>query len=114
MHQIHTRFICRIDIHNVTFEIESVEYLRPWQSNAFLPGALNGAILVKTRSSLRKYDVPSKGVFYAPMGLSKTNDLNSDRVLVAERIGSYRLIVDVITETGVYSCERMFQVVDSK
>lgn len=97
-----------------SFEIESVEYLRSWQSNAFLPGALNGAILVKTRNSLKGYNVPSKGMFYSPMGLSKGLASNLEMKLVAERVGSYRLIVDIITRTGVYSCEQIFQVVDSR
>lgn len=33
------------------FEIEEVELLRPWQAIQYTPGAIDGAILVKTRKA---------------------------------------------------------------
>ena len=73
-------------------EIESAQVLRAWQTLAYTFGAIDGAILVKTRSSVTRYEPPSKGAFYTPTGLSKLSDSFEPKPWKAEKPGRYRLL----------------------
>ena len=97
------------------FEIESVQLLRAWQTLAYTFGAIEGAILVKTRSYKEREPLPSKGVIYAPMGLSPLSYPFKEymsQTWLAKKTGHYRLIVDVISNGEVDSYEHAFQVVE--
>ena len=96
-------------------EIESVQLLRPWQTLAYTFGAINGAILVKTRSYNRREPLSSKGAMYTPTGLSPMSYPYKEIALPAMKCsnpGRYRLLVDVITDEGIRSYERTFNVVE--
>jgi len=96
-------------------EIESVQLLRPWQTLAYTFGAINGAILVKTRSYNRREPLSSKGAMYTPTGLSPMSYPYKKRpasTLTCNEPGHYRLLVDVITDEGIRSYERTFNVVE--
>ena len=93
------------------FEIESVELLRPWQTLAYVTGAINGAILVTTRGYKERPNLPSKGIMYMPQGLSaEMQPDNHQQPWVATEKGRYRLIVDVFGGSNVYSYEHVFEV----
>ena len=96
-------------------EIESVELLRAWQTLAYTFGAIEGAIVVKTRDYKKKEPLPSKGAMYSPTGLSPLSypymEMSASP-LVCNEPGRYRLMVDVITESGVQSYEQIFNVVE--
>lgn len=86
-------------------EIETVELLRPWQTNAIVSGAIHGAIAITTRKYHAPSKIKSKGTYYTPLGLS------NDTVPIysgvrAETPGRYRLAVDVFTDKGVQSFAR--------
>ena len=91
-----------------SFEIESVEYLRPWQAITYTFGASNGAINVITRGYQKPANVKSKGAIYTPMGLSTAPEIS---LLVAETPGKYRLFVDVVSPSGIQSYETVVNVV---
>ena len=96
------------------FEIEFVQVLKAWQALAYTYGAIDGAILVKTRSYKERPPLPSKGAMYSPMGLSPLSypfKEYAPEPWKAEKPGRYRLLVDVITESGVQSYEKSFEVV---
>jgi len=97
------------------FEIESVQILKPWQALAYTYGAIDGAILVKTRSYKERQPLPSKGAIYSPMGLSHLSypfKEYTSKPWKAEKVGTYRLIVDVISDTKVKSYEHLFEVTE--
>ena len=96
------------------FEIESVELLRPWQTLAYTNGAINGAILVKTRAYKDRPPLPSKGAMYTPIGISKLNGTFQPEKWEANQSGFYRLIVDVFTDKEIRSYEHRFEVVEDK
>lgn len=83
-------------------EIEDVEVLAPWKALAYTWGALDGAIKVTTRGANRFSEVRSKGIYYTPVGLSETKE--SRKATVAP--GDYRLLMDVVSPTGITSFER--------
>lgn len=83
-------------------EIEDVEVLAPWKALAYTWGALDGAIKVTTRGANRFSEVRSKGIYYTPVGLSETTE--SRKATVAP--GDYRLLMDVVSPTGITSFER--------
>ena len=91
-----------------SFEIESVEYLRPWQALTYTFGALNGAVNVVTRNREKPRDVKSKGTLYTPTGLTPNA---TDSAPVADKPGNYRLIVDVISPQGIHSYESAVKVI---
>lgn len=96
-------------------EIESVELLRAWQTLAYTFGAIDGAILVKTRTHKDRPPLPSKGVMYSPIGLSPLSYPFKEYLAQPQPIrkpGHYRLIVDVITHSDVQSYEHTFEVVE--
>jgi len=93
-------------------EIESVQLLRAWQTLAYTFGAMNGAILVKTRNYKEREDLPTKGAFYSPTGISKLSNTFEPQPWKADKPGRYRLLVDVFTDTGVQSYEHPFEVVE--
>ena len=99
-------------LHMPAQEIESAQVLCAWQTLAYTFGAIDGAILVKTRSSVTRYEPPSKGAFYTPTGLSKLSDSFEPKPWKAEKPGRYRLLVDVFTEKGVQSYEHLFEVME--
>ena len=87
-----------------SFEIESVELLRPWQTNAYVSGAIGGALYIKTRNVSKKREVKSKGVYYTPLGLFPlSNQPLKATSWVAEKTGRYRLIIDVVSAKEVCS-----------
>ena len=95
-------------------EIETVELLRPWQTLAYTSGAIDGAILVKTRAYKDRPPLPSKGAMYAPIGISKLNGTFQPEEWEANQSGFYRLIVDVFTDKEIRSYEHRFEVVEDK
>ena len=94
------------------FEIESVELLRAWQTLAYVTGAIDGAIMVKTRGYKEREPLPSKGAMYTPTGLSKLGGTMKEHQWVADKPGAYRLIVDVFSPEGIQSYEHRFEVVE--
>ena len=91
-----------------SFEIESVEYLRPWQALTYTFGTISGAINVVTRNREKPRDVKSKGTLYTPTGLTPNATASA---LVADKPGDYRLIVDVISPEGIHSYESTVKVI---
>lgn len=89
-------------------EIESVELLRPYEALAYTSFAIDGAIMVKTRTG-RKEKAQSKGTYYTPLGLAPVAKV--DRPLRAEREGTFRLLVDVVDRGTVRSFEHRVVVV---
>ena len=84
------------------FEIESVKLLKPWETLAYVHGALDGAVLVKTRLGNKKATV-SKGTYYSPMGLSV---VKRDHIKqVGQRKDNCRMLVDVVDGTDIWSFE---------
>lgn len=83
-------------------DIETVELLRPWQALAYTWGAVDGAIKVTTRGAGKPSKIRSKGVFYTPLGLSMAKE--TPKTAVAP--GNYRLLIDVVSSTGITSFER--------
>lgn len=94
------------------FEIEQVEFLRPWQTNAYTYGAVNGAIMVITRDFKERPELPSEGVMYQPTGLIPSIPYPNNPWKASAK-GIYRLIVDVFTPTGIQSYEHQFEVVEN-
>lgn len=91
-------------------DIEEVELLRPWQTLAYAQGCIGGAIMVKTRKSASPGEVPSKGTFYLPQGLSLAT-FGAQPLPKADREGTCRLLIDVIEGHTVCSYERTLVVV---
>lgn len=83
-------------------EIEDVEVLAPWKALAYTWGALDGAIKVTTRGANRFSEVRSKGIYYTPVGLSEAKENHKATVTP----GNYRLLMDVVSPTGITSLER--------
>lgn len=91
------------------FEIESVEYLRPWQTLAVTFGAMQGAVVVTTRKYKGGRTVPSRGTYYRPQGLSDAS--GGDKHLRAPSSpGRYRVIIDAMDDGVVRSYNRVVQV----
>ncbi len=82
-------------------EVEEVEFLPAWKALAYTWGAMDGAIKVTTRGA-DKSKVRSKGIFYTPLGLSVVKE--TPKTTVAP--GNYRLLMDVVSPTGITSLER--------
>ena len=91
------------------FDIQSVEYLRPWQTSAYTSGATEGAVVVTTQGYSQLPKAKSKGTMYTPLGLAPNAE---PPVLKAESPGNYRLIVDVISPSGIHSFESRIKVVE--
>ena len=91
------------------FEIESVEYLRPWQTSAYTFGATEGAVVVTTQGYSQSPRAKSKGSMYTPLGLAPNAE---PPLLKAETPGNYRMIVDVISPSGIHSFESRIKVVE--
>lgn len=83
-------------------EIESVKLLKPWETLAYVHGALEGAIYVKTRFGNRKAAV-SKGTYYTPMGLSVVKKGNIKQI--GQRKDNCCMLVDVVDGTDIWSFE---------
>lgn len=92
-------------------EIESVELLRPYEALAYTPFAIDGALMVTTRTG-RREPARSKGTYYTPMGLTPV--VKGDRPLCAESEGTFRLLVDVVDQGLVQSFEHRVVVVRKK
>ena len=110
------RFMEYEEIMNMnSFEIESVQYVHAREAIKYTFGAIDGAIIVKTRKYTEKEPLPSKGADYKPTGLSPLSHPYKEiptSSLSCSKPGCYRLLVDVITESGVQSYERLFNVVE--
>lgn len=84
-------------------EIESVEYLRPWQALHYTYGAIAGAVNITTRKGMfGQKKEKSQGTMYSPMGLAPAAEPEAP---IADKPGKYRLIVDLISATGIRSYE---------
>lgn len=83
-------------------EIESVKLLKPWETLAYVHGALEGAIYVKTRFGNKKAAV-SKGTYYKPMGLSMVKRGNIKQI--GQRKDNCRMLVDVVDGADIWSFE---------
>ena len=88
------------------FEIEEVELLKPWQTLQYVSGAMDGAIMVKTRNSSGTVSVASKGTYYTPLGLADGNIKTQNTVFAPAKPGVYRLLVDVVSPEGLRSYEK--------
>ena len=96
-------------------EIESVQLLRAWEALAYTFGAINGAIIVKTRQAGKVEPLPSRGAMYSPMGLYALSYPYREiprTPLTCDKPGRYRLLVDVIGDSGVRSYEHRFEAVN--
>ena len=109
------RFMEYEEIMNMnSFEIESVQYVHAREAIKYTFGAIDGAIIVKTRKYTEKEPLPSKGADYKPTGLSPLSHPYKEMPkpsLSCSKPGRYRLLVDVITESGVQSYEKSFEVI---
>ena len=83
-------------------EIEEVEYLRPWQALNYTYGAIAGAVNITTRKREVAKDAKSYGTMYSPIGLAPSVEAP---LPVADKPGKYRLIVDVVSPSGIHSYE---------
>jgi hypothetical protein len=92
-----------------TSDIESVEYLQPWQAITVIGGAIEGAVVVKTFNAKTSEKVPSKGTMYSPMGLAAPTKAFSP---IATKPGKHKLIVDVIANGVVQSWEHHITITD--
>ena len=81
-------------------EIESVKLLKPWETLAYVHGALEGAIYVKTRFGNKKAAV-SKGTYDKPMGLSMVKRGNIKQI--GQRKDNCRMLVDVVDGADIWS-----------
>ena len=91
-------------------QIKSVEFLKPWQTNAVTFGAIDGALYITTRG-VKKENVVSKGFFYYPMGLTIGEEYSRSQIHAPSYPGKYELLVDVITkENAIYSYRLPFTV----
>lgn len=96
------------------FEIERIEFLRPWQALIYMSGAINGAIFVKTRDYKEHSNLPAKGSMYSSLGLSSfSGNAFLEHPWIALCPGRYRLVIDVFTALGVQSYEHGFEVIES-
>ena len=80
----------------------------------YTSGAIHGTILVKIRNYSEREPLPSKGAMYSPTGLSPLSHPYKEipkPSLSCSKPGRYRLLVDVITESGVQSYEKSFEVI---
>ena len=94
------------------FEIEEVELLRPWQAIQYTPGAIDGAILVKTRKSLIPPPSISKGTYYTPLGLSGRTKEEASPLKAPNTPGTYRLLIDIISPLNILSFEKEITVIE--
>jgi len=93
-------------------EIESVELLQSWQTNAVTFGAIGGCIYIKTRNVNRNMDeIRSKGIYYTPVGLTTNACVLQRAPYVAQHIGNYRLVVDAIGRDSVQTIVFPFHIV---
>ena len=102
-------------LHIPAFELESVKVLRAWEALKYTFGAIDGAILVKTRNYSQRAPLPSKGAMYTPLGLSPMSHPYKEMKassLSCSKPGRYRLLVDVIDSEGIKSYEHSFEVVE--
>lgn len=93
-------------------DIESVEYLSPYEAIALVPFAPAGAIMVTTRTLGSPVKRTSKGTIYRPPGLSPVLGKEQPRYIAPDEPGQYKLIVDVIDKNGIYSMEHPFTVAE--
>ena len=102
-------------LHIPAFELEYVKVLRAWEALKYTFGAIDGAILVKTRNYSQRDPLPSKGAMYSPTGLSPLSHPYKEMPassLSCCKPGRYRLLVDVIDSEGIKSYEHSFEVVE--
>ena len=93
-------------------EIASVEYLRAWQTNLYMPGAANGCIRVLTRNVRTPAPAPTQGTVSHPLGLTLYPAPKAEAAWSAPEPGKYVLLVDVLTPQGVTSLSHAFEVVE--
>jgi len=86
-----------------SFDIESVQLLRPWEALAYVSFALDGAISVKTRFGSKKMSVVSKGTYYTPMGLSEATSTRSSSGTKPD--AKSRMLVDIVDGKDIWSFE---------
>lgn len=92
-------------------DIESVEQLSPYEALAYAAFAIDGAVMVTTRTAVKPGQRKSRGMLCRPMGLTMTPD-REKRLAAPSTPGHYRLLVDVVTADGIHSLEQAFTVVE--
>ena len=98
------------------FELSTVEYLPPHEALKTVHGAINGALVIKTRGVKKeKKNIPAQGIQYMPMGLANMDILPTEwerqSYKVPTQEGKYRVLVDKVSDKGeVYSCEYRIEV----
>ncbi len=105
-----------VDMFNTAFEmpaseIETVEYMRPWQAIAYTSGALDGAIFVTTRRYSKSSERQSKGIFYSPFGLTCGFEPNNP-THYPSTAGKYVLVYDVFSANGPKSVYQIVNVTE--
>lgn len=94
------------------FDMEEIELLRPWQAIQYTNGAIDGAILVKTRKSLNAPPIISKGTYYTPLGLSGKTKEETSLLKAPNTPGTYRLLIDIISPSNILSFEKEITVIE--
>lgn len=90
-------------------DIESVEQLAPYEALAIAAFAIDGAVVVTTRTAIKPNKRKSRGAICRPMGLTMAKSIER-RLTAPSTPGKYRLQIDVVTKDGVRSLERQFTV----
>ena len=98
------------------FELSTVEYLPPHEALKTVYGAINGALVIKTRGVKKnKKDIPAQGIQYIPMGLANMDFTHTEwenpTYKVPTQEGKYRILVDRVSDKGqVHSYEYSIEV----
>ena len=101
------------------FELSTVEYLPPHEALKTVYGAINGALVIKTRGVKKnKKDIPAQGIQYIPMGLANMDfthtEWENQAYKVPTKEGKYRVLVDKISDKGqMHSYEYSIEVSES-
>lgn len=87
------------------FELSTVEYLPPHEALKTVYGAINGALVIKTRGVKKnKKDIPAQGIQYIPMGLANMDfthtEWENQAYKVPTKEGKYRVLVDKTSDKG--------------
>ncbi len=94
-------------------DVYSVEFLSHWQALAVVAGAINGALVIKTKMyQVNRDEVIPKGVLYTPTGIANLRmppyPLKTHAPMEK---GTYRLVVDRISkEKGIRTVEKLIMV----
>lgn len=88
----------------VVSQVKSIEYLKPGPALAVTYGAINGALVIKTKGYEEK-KIESKGIQYLPpMGISNIGMTRNKIWRAPTQKGKYQVLIDIIsTQKGTQS-----------